>query len=344
MEFLETSPSSPAPGVRGLLSREEIRGFHRVSRGPWVRDAVAVWAVILGALWLHARFPGIGVGALAFVVIASRQLALSHLVHEAAHYNLGLSHEWTDRISDWLFAGPVLITTRSYRGIHEPHHAHLGQADHDTDVRAWYLIAGWHFLIRSAKSLLGIEALDTAKSYGNRMGERGVEWRHPLVAGATNLLLLGYCLALGIPFAWLYLWILPLNTLTVFLLILRVVAEHQPREYASRGREDFSEDLLPPLTRSIDPNPLEKFFFAPMSFCYHHEHHLFPGVPYPKLRRLHRTLRARGYYDEAPSALGSSYLRVIASLIFPGRSHPDASTTQGAHGSVREPRAGLSGL
>jgi fatty acid desaturase len=344
MECPETSPSSPAPGVRGLLSREEIRSFHQASVGSWVRDAVAVWAVILGALWLHARFPGFWVGALAFVVIASRQLALSHLVHEAAHYNLGLSREWTERVSDWLFAGPVLITTRSYRSIHEPHHANLGYADRDTDVRAWYLIAGWHFLLRTAKSLFGIEAIDTARSYGNRMGDGGVDWRHPLVAGATNLLLLGYCFAVGVPFAWLYLWILPLNTLTVFLLILRVVAEHQPREYSSRGREDFSEDLLPPLTRSIDANPLEKFALAPMSFCYHHEHHLFPGIPYPQLRRIHRTLRARGYYDDAPSALGSSYLRVIASLVFPGRHHPEVSATHGDPGSVQERGAGLSGL
>jgi fatty acid desaturase len=341
MERPETSPSSPSPGVRGLLSRDEIRAFHRVSVRAWVRDSVAVWAVILGALWLHARFPGYAMAALAFVVIASRQLALSHLVHEAAHYNLGLSREWNDRISDWLFAGPVLITTRSYRSIHEPHHANLGHADRDTDVRAWYLIAGWHFLIRSAKSLFGIEALETARSYGNRMGDGGVDWRHPLIAGATNLLLLAYCVGLGIPFAWLTLWILPLNTLMVFLLILRVVAEHQPREYSRRGREDFSQDLLPPLTRSIDPNPLEKFLLAPMSFCYHHEHHLFPGVPYPQLRRLYRTLRGRGYYDDDPASLGSSYARVLVSLIFPGRSHPEVATTDGA---VRERGAGLSGL
>lgn len=311
------SPAMGAP-ARPDLSGEELSKLHVASSGAVARDTLAVWGVILGSLWLVARFPEPWVGALAFALIATRQLALSHLVHEASHYSLGLPRDLNDWISDVLFAAPVLITTASYRQIHEPHHASLGRAHDDTDVRSWYLISGWHFLARSAKSLFGVEAFQTALSYRDRMSEGGIDWRHLGMAAATNAALLGYCLWLGIPWAWLFLWILPLHTLTVFLLILRVVAEHQPRGYSAAGVEDFDLDLDPPLTRSIDPNPIEKFVFAPMSFCYHHEHHLFPGVPYPQLRGLHLTLRERGYYDDKPASIGRSYTRVLASLVFPG--------------------------
>lgn len=335
-------PAVPAPGthVRRYLSGEELSHLHDLSNGRIAADALAVWGVILGALWVVARMPEPWIAALAFVVIATRQLALSHLVHEASHRNLGVSREWNDWISDLLFAAPVLITTGSYRSIHEPHHANLGRARDDTDVRAWYLISGWHFLARSAKSLFGLEAFQTAMSYRDRMSQSGIDWRHIGLVGLTNAALLGYCFWLGIPWAWLALWILPLHTLTVFLLILRVVAEHQPCAYSAARREDFDLDLEPPLTRSIDPNPVEKFFFAPMSFCYHHEHHLFPGVPYPRLRGLHRTLRLRGYYDDKPASLGPSYREVLASLVFPGAARDEKATD----GSVGERGAGLSGL
>lgn len=343
------APPSPVPAsvptaaARRLLTGPELSRLHTGAAWRVVVDALAVWGAILASLWLVARFPGPWSVTLAFVVIATRQLALSHLVHEASHRNLGLSGAWNDWISDVFFAAPVLITTRSYREIHEPHHARLGHARDDTDVRAWYRISGWHFLLRSAKSLFGVEAFQTAMSYRRRMAAGGgPDWRHLGLAGATNAALLAYCFWLGIPWAWLALWILPLHTLTVFLLILRVVAEHQPRAYAASGVEDFSRDLIPPLSRSIDPNPLEKFVFAPMSFCYHHEHHLFPGVPYPRLRELHRTLRARGYYEDTPASLGPSYLRVLASLVFPGSASDER--TERTDGAVGERGTGLSGL
>lgn len=300
-----------------LLSAEELRRFYQLD--PWrlVRDGAATWMIILSALGVAASFQNPLVWSFVFLVIGARQLALSHLVHDAAHYNVSRNKSLNDWLADLFLAAPTLISVQAYRDQHMLHHSYLGDPDRDTDVRAWYNICGRRMLKRTLLTLLGVEAAKTVVSYSSRKTSPAEVLRNGGMIASSNIPLLAYCWWLGAPLIYFLLWLLPIFTITLYLLTLRVIAEHQTSDYARTGRDAFDRPFDPPLTRTITAGPIERFFIGSMNFCYHHEHHLFPGIPYSKLPALHELLYTRGYYDHRPRALAQSYAEVLRELVVP---------------------------
>jgi fatty acid desaturase len=310
------------PGkIREFLSVDEIRSLHATS--PWrvARSGLAIWLTIGLSLAACAVYPHPFVYALAFFIIGVEQLALSHLVHDACHYNVSRTKLANDWISDVFFAAPTLISTASYRNQHLPHHAHLGSWENDTDRRAWYNIRGRRFVARTLFALSGLEAATTILAYAKvgalSLEDSGQRWRRPVLVLGTQALIFAYCYALGIPLAYVLLWVLPLFTVTMFLLTLRVIAEHQTEEYAAASSDAFVRSLPEPLIRTVQPGWLGRWSLGSINFFYHHEHHLLPGVPYTKLPELHALLRQRGYYERYREALGPNYTRTLLRLVFP---------------------------
>jgi fatty acid desaturase len=290
---------------------------------PWrvAVSGITIWLVIAFSLAACAAHPTPWVYALAFCAIGVEQLALSHLVHDACHYNVSRSKLANDWISDLFFAAPTLISTASYRRQHLPHHAHLGSWDEDTDRRAWYNIRGPRFVARTLFALSGMEAVTTIFAYA-KVGALSLEdadqrWRRPVLVLGTQALIAAYCFALGIPLAYLGLWLLPLFTITMYLLTLRVIAEHQTEAYAAAAPDAFTRTISEPLIRTVQPGWLGRISLGSINFFYHHEHHLLPGVPYTRLPQLHALLRQRGYYERYREALGPSYTRTLLRLVFP---------------------------
>lgn len=320
--------AAPAGRVRlgDYLSSEEIRSLGEPSASRVITDIVATWSLVLAAIAAFHYFPSPLVFLVSFVVVASRQMAMTHLVHDASHYRLFRSRRLNDLLSDLLVAGPVVISTQSYRVQHLPHHQYLGDSERDSDQRTWYNIRGWNFVRRTLLTLLGWEALVTFRSYARASGPQGegkaaeggasLLWRL-LCAALGNGVLLAWCWLLGDPLLYAWLWFLPMFTLTMYLLILRVIVEHQTLAYARRGVDCSGESFDEPLVRTVRPGFLGRFLLGPMNFYYHHEHHLAPSVPYPNLPRFHRMLVERGYYQRFPEALGGSYLSVLRQLVFP---------------------------
>lgn len=314
---MNTSTTRP---LQSYLSSDELKSLQLIV--PWrvLLDTTAIWAVILAALACSAISGHPAVIAIAFVIIASRQLALTHLVHDASHYRLFASRQFNDLFSDLLLAGPVAISTESYRAQHLPHHQFLGDRERDTDQRSWYAIKGALFWKRTLLTLVGWEALVTFGSYAQAGAGGGklasLVWRLWCAALANGTLLI-YLWWLGQPLLYLLLWILPLFTLTMLLQNYRVIAEHQPENYAARGIDRSAESFVPPLTRTLTPGPLGKFLLGPCNFHYHHEHHLSASVPYHQLPKMHALLKQRGYYENCPQALGDGYADILLRLIKP---------------------------
>lgn len=311
--------------IREYIDPTELQSLYQRQPGRYVRDGVAIWIVILGALAAAILSGSIVVSVVAFAVIAGRQLALNNMVHEASHYLLSRDKDLNDWISDIFFAAPHLISTQGYRIKHLPHHSHLGHPPEDVEFKARYLFRGRRFLWRSLFAVAGGTSLVTAASYGATASKNPQSVRTFALIALTNGALFAYCWALGSPWAYFYLWLLPLLTLAGYLGTLRVVAEHQPVSYAEFPEEDFDSPLEPPLTRSIPAGPIARFFVAPLNFCYHFEHHAFPAIPYASLPRAHRLLRDRGFFTDHPESLGSGYGAVLAELIranVRGTTHP----------------------
>ena len=222
------------------------------------------WALILGAIATFGTMQHPLVLIIAFFVIAARQHALNNWVHEASHFLLMRNRFWNDLISDVFAAAPHFILTVDYRAKHKLHHTDLGHPEKDTEIKSRFIIRGWKAWRRGLVSLLGVSAFLTMRTYGDKMPEsarrqEGGRLRFLVFVGSTNLALLGWCWAWGVPFAWLYLWVLPLLTLTSLLATMRVIAEHQSLDYALEGREQFDEALEPAITRTIDAGPLSGF-------------------------------------------------------------------------------------
>jgi fatty acid desaturase len=301
------------------VSRQELQALNDFSTRRVIIDGALMWAVILAALAIAGIANYWLVSVLCFVVIASRQLALTHMVHDASHLRLFPDRKVNDLVSDIFFAAPVMITTQQYRAQHLEHHKHLGHSQLDTDRRAWYSIHGWQFLRRSARILAGGEAIATFLSYAGHGSEtkaaRSGMVRRLVLVAITNLLLLGYCVWLRDITLYIWLWLLPMFTLTMYLLTLRVIAEHQTVDYSMLSRDAFELSLPDPLIRTLQPGPLGRFFLGAVNFFYHHEHHLAPSIRYANLPKLHALLRARGYYDKYPEALGQGYYATLRDLV-----------------------------
>ncbi|KAA1190059.1 fatty acid desaturase family protein [Pseudohalioglobus sediminis] len=319
---MTTASATTTRPLSAYLSNDEIRSLQAFSPARVWIDTLFTWALVLACLAACATWNNPVLWVLSFVVIASRQLALTHLVHDASHYRLFASRQFNDLFSDILLAGPVGISTASYRAQHLPHHRYLGDRTRDSDQRSWYAIKGGLFWKRTLLTLAGWEALVTFGSYARADGggeNSGLLWRLCCAALGNGLLLL-YCWWLGQPALYLVMWFLPLLTLTMLLQNYRVIAEHQPESYAARGIDRAPESFTPALTRTLQPGPMGRFLLGPMNFYYHHEHHLMPSVPYHQLPRMHRLLQDRGYFRDHSEVLGSGYAQTLYKLVRPQRS------------------------
>lgn len=316
----DKNPVSANP--RDYVTEEEVRALYAPRPARVALDLACDWLLILGSIaaWGATKHPLVLV--LAFLVIGARQHALNNWVHEASHFSLTRNRKRNDLVSDIFAATPHLITTAGYRAKHMLHHSHLGHPEKDDEFKSRYLLSGSHFFSRVGMTLLGTAAVATLKTYTGLKPTPAPQQDSQLVrflalAGISNALILGWCWLWGVPFAWLYLWVLPLITVTSLLATLRVVAEHQSEEYALAGQEQFDEQLSPAITRTIDTDFLTSFFLAPVKFNYHYEHHVWPAVPYTSLPALSELLRERGFYKANPDLYGSSYYAVLSRLIWP---------------------------
>jgi fatty acid desaturase len=101
--------------------------------------------------------------------------------------------------------------------------------------------------------------------------------------------------------------VLPAVTVFLFLIRLRMFLEHGSIDY------QVSNYLLNknPITRTIYATTAERILMCGSDFNYHHEHHLYPGVPGYQLPRLHNEL-LKFNYD--PQSVRSSYTESFLEL------------------------------
>jgi fatty acid desaturase len=305
-----------------FLSKQEIRNLYRIDRAAILRATVGTWALIAASLWVWSATGHWAVFGLAFFIIGTRQHALNNLVHEAAHFSISRNKTLNDWISDVLYAAPHLISTDGYRSKHKFHHSALGDPHLDTETKPRYVVKGWGFAKHTVLAFIGYEAYLAARTYVPEPERtKGIQLKHAILVAITNSAIFAYCWVVGAPFAYFFLWLLPLFTLTIYISMLRVLAEHQPVEYAQDGI--VNRDLpMPQFTRTITAGMLERFIFGPLNFCYHREHHMIPGIPFANLPRLHRLLRERGFYIDGDDGVAETYLGTLYNLVVPPSPSP----------------------
>ncbi len=266
----------------------DIREFQRVSNVWIIRYLLICWGAIAvtGFAW-SVLMPGWKLALLP--VLAITQHAMLNVVHEASHYSLLRSRRWNDRLGNWLFALPIGHTVGSYRLTHADHHAYLrtpkDPSSYVTDpgltsvqVRRTlaFLLLGrlvWELV---ARSLLGRRFRPEAAA--NKASMQDTDRRRLAAIAAFHIPAGALCYSLGIAGFWLA-WLLVVMTITPTLDGLRTIVEHRLP----------ASEVSPFHTRSHHRSLIVSGLMSPF-FQYHWEHHLFPGVPHPRLAQLHREL------------------------------------------------------
>ncbi len=262
--------------------------------------AMAVdWVIIIATIYYCTQFFNPLTYILAVLIIGARMHALAILMHDASHYRFLKNRTWNDRLTNWLTMYPLFTAIEVYRDNHMRHHRHLN-TEHDPD---WVSKLGKReFTFPKTKR----EFLQTVFSYF--ILYRGIKdaiWffkRFQAPKGGTAKALdnkkerLVFFILLAVTLTvvggWKYyllFWVVPYLSTFFMYQYIRSVAEHF-------GELEYDHDLTS--TRSVKANFVERFFFAPHMCGYHLEHHLYPGVPFYNLPKLHQVLMANEEYSK----------------------------------------------
>ena len=284
----------------------KISDFHKKNNLYGFINFIATLTVIALILYATKVLENSLLHILFFIVIGTLQHRLSIFLHECLHFSLFKNKTLN------IFVGKVsaylIFFNWGYRKIHLKHHMHLGQDD-DPDAENYiYYPNGLKFFTKDLLlNLLGIAAftqflhqnLNFKKTDTNANSSSE---KLPLLI--IHSLIFSLFFFSGFWWGYFVFWIFPLVTIAKTLAHFRNVAEHVLLRPIPNNKN--LERL-----RTIKSNFFEKFFFAPLGFNYHAEHHMFPGVPYHKLASLSCKLMEQPYYKENIDYYNGGYCSLL---------------------------------
>ncbi len=308
-----------------MLSNEELSKFSKISVWPSLYYLIADYLLIGLCFYLVSAHGNPFVYIFSFILIARTQLALAILMHDASHRRLAQSRPINDFIGQFLIAAPLFFSMFSYQRFHLKHHR-IPMQDDDPDISltGGYPISKKSFLRKIFRDLSGVSYFKFIGYFiyksrkKNDKTKKTFEEHSKLESYSrltialsiliSNLVLISILYLLGNPWLYLFFWFLPMVTMLQFLLRIRGITEHAGyKGIDSKKLEDQAH-----ISRTL-VNPLQTFFFAPHSVNYHIEHHIYPGIPHYRLKKVHRLLKERKSLPE--KNLYQGYGQVLKELI-----------------------------
>jgi fatty acid desaturase len=251
------------------------------------------WACIVALIIAATTFPGTMVSVLCMVLIATRQHALLALMHEYSHYQLSRKHAWlNDLVGDIFTAFPFFITVQGFRRDHMAHHRYVS-TDQDPNWVSSLKKTRYQFpktrrqtFIEVLKHCIGRYSLEDLKGYTLDSGMAINLPRATYVARiAFGAALTAATIYFHLWWTVLLYWIVPLSTFLMAILYVRDIGEHFGMPSPGVGH-----------SRTVLAGWLERLLICQNNVNFHAEHHLFPSVPFFRLRSLHRALMKNPHY------------------------------------------------
>lgn len=280
-----------------------IRELHRLK--PWwnlqILAFAAIWA---GAGWTALHVTSLPVRLVCYFLIGAVIQGLVILMHEGVH-RIMFRHRSLNRWVAFVCGLPALLSVTSYRVGHLPHHRYeRGPRDPDEIENLSHdprVVAVLHLLTLGFGDFFGMYRVGPLNAWrGTRRERRDILVEYGLI-GAT----FAAAFALVPLDVMLHLWVLP-ALFARQLTNVRTVAEHALTGHDNR----FTA------TRTITSSGFVSFFMCNLN--YHIVHHLYPGVPWYSLRKLHRLLLPE--QTAAGAQIYRSYTRFLLDLArFVGR-------------------------
>jgi fatty acid desaturase len=224
---------------------------------------------------------------------------MSNLMHEGIHGTLFKHRRW-DRWYGFVMGAPSMFSVTAYGVNHLLHHKHT-RSEQDPDefnnlTRSPRLLSVFYYVwIVFGMLIYSIRVPWVALKRGSASDHRKmVVERTLLTAGGGSVLALAWWF--GFFGTVVHVWLIPLGVAS-FLGNVRGWAEHT----LTLPNHPLVE------TRTVTSNRL--FSFLNINLNYHLEHHLFPGVPWYNLPKVHRVLLDD--YKAAGSSIYRSYTRFL---------------------------------
>ena len=291
-----------APKSSQLISKIDQTKFKPLFKTKTSLHASAMvfnWIIIVSAIVLYQVLSSPWVYPLAVLIIGARMHALAILMHDATHFRFLKNRKWNDLITNLFIMYPIFTTIEEYRANHLKHHQHLN-TEHDPDWVAKLTKREFHFPKTKAEFILTIlsylvfyqgilDAIWFAKRYKakDKKEERKSDINTTKIA--FYVVLYGLLTVFGMWKVYLLFWVVPYITSFFMFQYIRSVAEH----YGDMAYEDELSS-----SRTVKPTLFERFFIAPHNVGFHLEHHLFPGVPFYNLPKLHDLLMEDEEYNK----------------------------------------------
>ncbi len=284
---------------RPQLSGEELRELTKKSDARAWFEVVFTYVMItalfaLVTLWLNPL-----TFVVVFVLIGAIQHRMSIVLHEALHFLLLSNRKLNDLVANLFFAYPIGFTIH-YRKIHFAHHSELGEDD-DPDLVNYesYPNTAAFFFAMFMQNITGFSAirqffvmLGLAQSNDPHLIAAKIpkpsQW-HLVGLVVTQLTIFALLVLFSRWWFYPFLWLAPLVTVAKTCSNVRNAVEHTaivPDAHAAFARY-----------RTIESPPFERFFLSPLNFHFHAEHHLYPGIPYHRLPKVHEILKKQESYS-----------------------------------------------
>ncbi len=317
-DLMSVAPSEVPSAYREALARakfpaHKLRELSRIPVGRVAVDFLLAFASLAAVPVLYTLLPHPLTFVVCFVLSIRTFNCFAQLVHASDHGGL-LPRPRLNMVAGSVCAWCLGYTRTGHRLAHLDHHLYLN-TERDPD-RIWGapeqnardLLRMW---LRDVCFLTAMGRL-LQYSQSDRESFMVAPWRSLtpsfLVRAVTSLtpvvviqliILSFYSVLLG-PVYYLLLYVLPIMTVYPAQIRLRSTVEHS---------FDLGHVPVAPqerwIARSTRGSWPELLVFSPLGIQYHFEHHLFPGVPYPNLKKVQRLLVEHGVLVPlVPSYLG----------------------------------------
>ncbi len=325
-------------GQNYALPREFLRELTELQPTRGIREVCWLWVQIAclwgaGRILLKSEWVWVGIVPFSFL-IAGRLGAFLQLIHEASHYMLFPDRAVNRNVAKWLLGLPIGVFYEGYASGHRRHHAHTNTIKDPLSDREKYRITNIRdpkLLLLFVKDLLGWTALSIFFDYKSTEDKGSSEEAPSKLKSLTQLCLVQTVILLlafqGDLRAYILLWIFPAISPHMFLMRIRGIAEHGLSQQLGHEIHVPSEGTF--YTRSfLTPRHhyrflpaiwLEKYFIGSYSVHFHHEHHLFPTVPFYHLKQLHERISPQVEATN-PDVYADGYVAAaLRNLSFPPR-------------------------
>jgi fatty acid desaturase len=315
----ETAPSQSRPAAAGgwlhsltPQQRAELAALHRPNAWTQAKPLIllVIWLVCAA---VAVKVDSLFVRVLCWIVIGGTLHCFGAFVHDCSHLSV-FRKPWLDRTLGFLCGLPVFFPSASYRATHQLHHKYLNTAKDPDALAANFADPRLRIAIFYGGLVIGapvsvVILLVTGPFRARRASDKFACVIEPflMLAFYTALFTFAGRYGFGHILADGWAWALP-----VAMLIgnFRGLAEHTQLAHG-----DPPDPLR--VARTVETSPFVSFFLNNLN--YHLEHHLYPGIPWNNLPKVHRLLSP--VFAQGQAAVAGGYRRWMVQALRYGPNH-----------------------